>query len=286
MPMQATLSLWGLYQYDNTLLDGLKAAVPTGVDADNVADTLLLESTGLEILYSNPVFMKTAVTVWANEKRDIWQKLYDTTLLEYNPIDNYDRYETSTREVTGTGETGSTAKTVIDGTQQTTASSSSTATNVVDGTQTTTGTTSNTENVDYDATSSGTNSVTNSNTSYDSDTLKVTGKSETTGSNTDSRTTDTKSSGSSSSTTDTDTTTTDTASGNSSSTTDNDTTTTDTTSGTSEFSNTDSFTSHIHGNIGVTTAMKMITEQRDVVQFCITEFICNEFLDKFTVGVY
>lgn len=250
MPMQATLSLYGLYQYDNTLLDGLKAAVPTGVDADNVADTLLLESTGLEILYSNPVFMKAAVTVWANEKRDIWQKLYDTTLLEYNPIDNYDRYETSTREITGTGETGSTSSTVVDGTQKTT------------------GTTSNTESVDFDDTSSGTNSVINSNTSYDSDTLKVTGKAETTGSNTDNRTTET------------------TASGSNSSTTDNDTTTTDTTSGTSEFSNTDSFTSHIHGNIGVTTAMKMIEEQRDVVQFCLTEFICNEFLDKFTVGVY
>ena len=238
MPMQATMSLYGLYQYDNALLDGLKAAVPAGVDADNVADTLLLESAGLEILYSNPVFMKAAITVWANEKRDIWQKLYDTTMLEYNPIDNYDRYETSTREITGTGETGSTSSTVVDGT------------------------TGNTETVEYSGTNSGTNSVTNSNTSYDSDTLKVTGKSDTTGSNTDTRTTETTSSS------------------------DTDSTTTDTTSGTSEFSNTDSFTSHIHGNIGVTTAMKMIEEQRDVVQFCLTEFICNEFLDKFTVGVY
>lgn len=238
MPMQATMSLCGLYQYDNSLLDGLKAAVPSGVDADNVADTLLLESAGLEILYTNPVFMKAAITVWSNEKRDIWQKLYDTTLLEYNPIDNYDRYETSTRQITGTGETGSTSSTVVDGT------------------------TGNTETVEYSGTNSGTNSVTNSNTSYDSDTLKVTGKADTTGSNTDTRTTETTGS------------------------TDTDSTTTDTTSGTSEFSNTDSFTSHIHGNIGVTTAMKMIEEQRDVVQFCLTEFICNEFLDKFTVGVY
>lgn len=238
MPMQATMSLYGLYQYDNSLLDGLKAAVPSGVDADNVADTLLLESTGLEILYSNPVFMKAAITVWANEKHDIWQKLYDTTLLEYNPIDNYDRYETSTRQITGTGETGSTSSTVVDGT------------------------TGNTETVEYSGTNSGTNSVTNSNTSYDSDLLAITGKADTTGSNTDTRTTETTGS------------------------TDTDSTTTDTTSGTSEFSNSDSFTSHIHGNIGVTTAMKMIEEQREVVQFCLTEFICNEFLDKFTVGVY
>ena len=238
MPMQATISLYGLYQYDNSLLDGLKDAVPDGVDADNVADTLLLESAGLEILYSNPVFIKAAITVWANEKRDIWQKLYDTTLLEYNPIDNYDRYETSTRNISGTGETGSTSSTVVDGT------------------------TGNTENVSYNGSNSGTNSVTNSNTSYDSDLLAITGKADTTGNNTETRTTATTA------------------------TSDTDSTTTDTTSGTSEFSNTDSFTSHIHGNIGVTTAMKMIEEQRDVVQFCLTEFICNEFLDKFTVGVY
>lgn len=274
MPMQATLSLYGLYQYDNTLLDGLKAAVPDGVDADNVADTLLLESAGLEILYSNPVFMKAAVTVWANEKRDIWQKLYDTTLLEYNPIDNYDRYETSTREVTGTGETGSSSTTVVDATTGNTETGNYSGTVVVDGT------TGNSETVDYSGTNSGTNSVTNSNTSYDSDTLKVTGKSDTTGSNTDTRTTETTA------TTDTDSTTTDTRTTGTTATTDTDSTTTDTTSGTSEFSNTDSFTSHIHGNIGVTTAMKMIEEQREVVQFCLTEYICNEFLDKFTVGVY
>ena len=178
------MSLWGLYQVDPTLLDGL--TVPDGMDDDNVKSNLLLETESMEILYPNTTFLKQAITVWAAERLPIWEKLYATTVLEYNPIENYDRQEDS--ESTGTGS------------------------------------------------SSGSTTVTGSATAYNSDTFKDTSKSVSSGSN------ETESGG--------------------------------------------TFTSRIHGNIGVTTTQQMIEQERASARFCMTEFIINDFITRFCVGVY
>lgn len=45
-------------------------------------------------------------------------------------------------------------------------------------------------------------------------------------------------------------------------------------------------TAHIHGNIGVTTAMRMIKEQRDVVKFNIYDAITEDFKQRFCLLVY
>ena len=108
MAISATMSLWGLYQVDPTILDGL--IVPTGMDGDNVKDNLLLETESMEILYPNTTFLKMAVTVWAAERKDVWDKLYATTVLDYNPIENYDRNEESESSNSG-GASGSTTVT-------------------------------------------------------------------------------------------------------------------------------------------------------------------------------
>ena len=47
----------------------------------------------LEILYPDLNYMKTRITIWSNKYQINWKKLYDTTVLEYNPIENYDRVE-------------------------------------------------------------------------------------------------------------------------------------------------------------------------------------------------
>lgn len=184
MAISAQMSLWGLYQVDPTILDGL--VVPTGMDGDNVKDNLLLETESMEILYPNAPFLKAAITVWALERKEVWDKLYETTQLTYNPLENYDRIEESTNINRGN--------------------------------------------------SSGSNEAVSSATSYDSDTFKETGKS---------------------------------VSG-----------------GGSNFQNSGSFNSRVHGNVGVTTNQKMLTDQREVVKFCMTEFIINDFITRFCVGVY
>lgn len=42
----------------------------------------------------------------------------------------------------------------------------------------------------------------------------------------------------------------------------------------------------VFGNIGVTTSQQMIEAQRDVVRFNTVDFIVNDFLDKFCIGVF
>ena len=166
MPISAQMSLWGLYQVDPTILDGL--IVPEGMDGENLRDNLLLETESMEILYPNTLFLKMAITVWAAERKEVWDKLYATTVLEYNPIENYDRQEESESD--------------------------------------------------------------------NSETFKDTGKAVSSGSNT--------------------------------------------TKGNSKFK------SRVHGNIGVTTTQQMIEQERRSVEFCMTEYIINDFIDRFCVGVY
>lgn len=91
MPVSAQMSLWGLYQIDNTILDGM--ILPFGMDDDVVKTNLLLETESMEILYPNTDFLKAAISVWSAERKEVWDKLYATTQLTYNPIENYDRLE-------------------------------------------------------------------------------------------------------------------------------------------------------------------------------------------------
>lgn len=100
MAISATISLWGLYQVDPTVLDLLH--LPAEVDADTVKNNLLLETEALEILYPDPNFLKQAIGVWSEKQLPVWQQLYETTILEYNPIENYDRMETGTSAASGT----------------------------------------------------------------------------------------------------------------------------------------------------------------------------------------
>ena len=85
------LTVEGLYNYDNTLFDGFD--VPEGLIKQIAIDTILLRTRELEILYPDFNYMKTIIAIWSNKYQLNWKKLYDTTVLEYNPIENYDRME-------------------------------------------------------------------------------------------------------------------------------------------------------------------------------------------------
>ena len=89
--MRATLSILGLYQREPTLFDELE--LPTGMKKDVLIDNILYEAASLEAYYPDPSFMKFMIGRWSFMNQSIWQKLYDTTVLEYNPIYNYDRTE-------------------------------------------------------------------------------------------------------------------------------------------------------------------------------------------------
>lgn len=113
--MSATLSLLGLKRLNEGVLGEL--VVPEGVDIELVKDNLLAETAELEVIYPDAIFMQAMIGRWSAKELPVWQKLYNTTILEYNPIENYDRKERWTEdentkrntdsEATGTSNTES-----------------------------------------------------------------------------------------------------------------------------------------------------------------------------------
>ena len=95
------LSIMGLYEYDNTLFQGLQ--VPEGVSKEHVINEILLQCAELEIVYPNIDIMKLAITTWSVANQYTWQKLYDTMVVEYNPIWNVDATVEIDRETSGSG---------------------------------------------------------------------------------------------------------------------------------------------------------------------------------------
>lgn len=99
MGRAVNLSPLGLYQWDQTIFDLMQ--IPSALDKPTLVDNLLAETAELEVLYPNPVVFKNLVGVWSAKQLDIWNRLYATTQYEYNPIENYNRYETGSDSGTG-----------------------------------------------------------------------------------------------------------------------------------------------------------------------------------------
>ena len=99
MGRMTTLSPLGLYRWDDTIFDLMQ--IPSALDKPTLIDNLLSETAELEVLYPNPVVFKNLVGVWSAKQIDIWNRLYATTQYEYNPIENYNRYETGSEDGTG-----------------------------------------------------------------------------------------------------------------------------------------------------------------------------------------
>ena len=113
------MSIMGLYQWDNTIFDLLN--LPEGMDKNVLVNMILSELSELEVLYPNPVVMKNLICLWSASSQYTWKTLYRTTVLEYDPIANYDRTETRSLDSTATGssEDGGTDSVTTNGTQTT-----------------------------------------------------------------------------------------------------------------------------------------------------------------------
>ena len=89
--MDFLFSIWTMYNYDPTLFDNMET--PTGVDLELLTDNLIVELSEFELIYNDPEMMKFMIEKWSKKEVAQWQKLYDTTQLTYNPIENYNRTE-------------------------------------------------------------------------------------------------------------------------------------------------------------------------------------------------
>ena len=221
--------------------------LPASVDGQKVVDNIILECSELEVLYPDWDFMQTAIGIWSNTELPTWEKIAALSELQYNPIENYDRHET---ETTGRDRN-------LD--RKRTTSESETASGATSGEQASTEKTSGSD----DSVSSSAHNVTGYNTN-----TPVTD-------NTD----QSVASGSRSGSTD----------GNvKNSQVSNSETSRDGTDNTLEGEQENvARTSHIHGNIGVTTVAQMMAGELEISpKINIINYITDSFKRRFCVMVY
>lgn len=88
MSRGSKLSILGLYNYDPDIFAGF--SVPDGMDRDVVINEILMQCAELELVYPSFNLMKLAINNWCKVESKIWDKLYNTENLDYNPIWNVD----------------------------------------------------------------------------------------------------------------------------------------------------------------------------------------------------
>ena len=92
--LQPRMTLYGMYQYDPTLFDGV--VLPEGMDKTLMVNQIIRQSGDLFPYYQVPPQVKSAITEWFTRRKDNFAKLWQGFTAEYNPIENYDRQEDST----------------------------------------------------------------------------------------------------------------------------------------------------------------------------------------------
>ena len=318
MGRAVNLSPLGLYNWDATIFDLMQ--IPEELDKDTLVDNLLAETAELEVLYPNPVVFKNLVGVWSAKQIDIWNRLYATTQYEYNPIENYNRYET--------GSDSGTGRTTHSGTDTTT---ESTAYGGTDG-RTEAIMNGGTDTTTHSNTQGGTDTTTHSNTEGGSEgeatTSRITNSGSDTVTGSDEKghwiagfdsTPSGQSDGLVKQTRDEDDATTTTQYGKTENGTGNKTTTfgkTENGSDATAYGKTENVSEqrtygqtisktggmthgeqvattnegehelHAHGNIGVTTTQQLIREQRDIDLFNLYDIIIEDFKMRFCILVY
>lgn len=97
--MRSTLSILGLYQWDDTIFENLE--LPEGLDASLAVDSILFDNAELEIMYTDPEWMKQLIGVWSKRELPVWERVYKAITQEYDPLENYNRIENWNQTDTG-----------------------------------------------------------------------------------------------------------------------------------------------------------------------------------------
>lgn len=103
------ITVTGVYNHYPNLFELMQ--LPDGVDMETARDNILFQCGELELLYSEPSFLRAMIGNWSKRRAYKWKTLQGTTTLDYNPIENYDRQEEWSDEETGTSEAGGSTST-------------------------------------------------------------------------------------------------------------------------------------------------------------------------------
>lgn len=116
------MTMAGLYRYDVNLFERCK--FPQQLDRDVIIATILQEAEGRPVRYADADAMKYWLGMYTERRNTIWEKLYSSTLLDFNPIENYDRYEETETDESGSSTRTNTRTSTSTGTSSGTSTSS------------------------------------------------------------------------------------------------------------------------------------------------------------------
>ena len=115
----AKVTLLGMNAYfqnaGNDLFEFL--GLPTGLNKQTLTDNILLQGGEFEVLYSDPMSLKTNIGIWSDREAATFNRWVDALNIEYAPLENYDRHEdwTDTLDSDGTSRTTGTNDTSTSG---------------------------------------------------------------------------------------------------------------------------------------------------------------------------
>lgn len=89
------LSIFGIEGYLSKEGDSLfkDIKLPEGLDKDLLVDNILLKSEPFSATYTDPEILKIAINTHFRLYYPTFKKWHDASIMDYNPIENYDRKE-------------------------------------------------------------------------------------------------------------------------------------------------------------------------------------------------
>lgn len=99
--MQMKLTMQGMYDYDPTIFDSW--TMPEDMDRQTAIDAILFRAGEFEVLYPQLPFLKDQIGKWGARHNRTFEKWLEALAVEFNPLENYDRYEEYMDENWGNG---------------------------------------------------------------------------------------------------------------------------------------------------------------------------------------
>ena len=112
-PSNITLSLQGMYDYDNSIFSGM--VLPEGVERQTVIDTILMYAGANEVRYPSIPLLTHAITTFFKHNQFRYAEFWKSVNFEYDPLLNYDMEITEERNTTGSDSTNRTVESSASG---------------------------------------------------------------------------------------------------------------------------------------------------------------------------
>lgn len=84
-------TLFNVLQWNPNLFQDI--VVPSGMEKDMVIDSIIDLCGMLPVAFYEPIFLKRKIDFWFHKELDVFQRLWDSENIDYNPIDDYDMEE-------------------------------------------------------------------------------------------------------------------------------------------------------------------------------------------------